>query len=126
MDVAMLRTLGEWVEIEKEAIYLPRPSGIAVDDNGRDKDFILKNGNCYYLFYNGLVMSGDANVVISVDHDSKLTDRFEIDGRIASFKWLDDGSDVAFEQSGNKITVSPGSFRYGIDLVVRVAKIETE
>ena len=126
MDTAMLSTLGEWVDLQKEALYLPRPSGIVVDDNGRGKDFILKGKDAYYLFYNGLVMSGDANVVIEVDHESKLTDRFKIDGKVISVKWLDDGRDVAFEQKDGVLTVSPGSFCYGTDLVVRVAKIVCE
>lgn len=71
-------------------------------------------------------MSGDANVVVSVDYEDKLADKFSIDSAVTSMKWLDDGSDVSFEQKDGVVTVSPGSYHYGTDLVVRVAKIETK
>ncbi len=71
-------------------------------------------------------MSGDANIVVSVDHEDKLTDRFKIEETVTSVKWLDDGSDVAFVQKDGVVTVSPGSYHYGTDLVVRIAKIETK
>lgn len=124
LDEALLRTLGEWVDIQKEAIYLPRPSGIDVDGVGREKDFILKGEDAYYLFYHGMYMSGDANVVVSDNYDNGLTDRFAFDGEVSSVKWLDDGTDVSFEQKDGTLTVYPGTYRYGVDLVVRIAKIE--
>lgn len=126
IDDAMLRTLGEWVDIQNEAIYLPRPSGIEIEGESRAKDFILKGEDAYYLFYHGLVMSGDANVVIASDRKSLIEDRFEMEKTVTSMKWLDDGTDVDFEQKDGKVIVSPGSYRYGTDLVVRIAKIETK
>ena len=71
-----------------------------------------------------LKVTGDANVVIN--SDSKPIDRFTFDKNIKSITWLDNGENVEYSVSENEITVVPNTFDYGTNLVVRVAKIETE
>ncbi len=123
IDKAMFTTLGEWIKIQEEAIYLPRPCGV---DFGEDsKDFVLKNGKSYYLFCHNLVIEGDCMVVLRED-EKKKTYTFEIDGNVKSAVWLDDGSEVEFEQQSNKINVKPKNYMFGNNLVIRIAKIETE
>ena len=119
----MLEALGEWVEIHKEAVYLPSPSGIEIEGNA--KDFLLRGDGCYYLFVHDLPMKGDANVEQN-PATNPYADKFVISEPIRSVKWLDNGADVTFVSEGNTVTVCPAHYRYGENLVVRVAKIELE
>jgi len=122
LDEAMLLTLGEWVKIYGEAIYNVRPSN--VDVIGKERDFILKGDRAYYLFCHDMTMVGDPNVAIDIS--KKYVDRFTLGKTVRSVKWLDNGENVEFSTSDGQTTVAPGSFAYGTNLVVRVAKIEVE
>lgn len=124
LDDAMLRTLGEWIDLHREALYLPEPSDITVDDNGLGEDFLLRSGRTYYLFCHGVEMRGSVNVVVRSGQDDALRDRFAMQEPIASIKWLDNGSEVSFEQRDGCVTVFPDPFPYGTDLILRIAKIE--
>ena len=121
LDKAMLETLGEWAEIYKEALYLPRPTSIEIE--GKEKNFILKGENCYYFFAFDINMSADENVErssASVDHNN----RFTFEEKIKSVKWLDSDEDVSFTQDGDKVNIVTTPEKYGEQLVVKIAKIE--
>ncbi len=122
IDRAILNIMGKWVSYYDEAIRKPEPSGIEIE--GKEDDFILKDGKNYYLFCYNLPMSADPNVtrVSGGDFDYK----FKLDEKIQSVTWMDDGKEVAFEQKDNDVTVHTDVFLYGRDLVVRVAKIVCE
>ena len=121
IDSAYFGIIGEWVARFKEALYLTRPSGIEVVNKSRD--FILKHNNCYYLFCFNLQMAGDENVALKLKEDEAYEDIFEMNEEIESVIWLDNGADVSFSQNGSFARVFTESFRYGRNLVVRVAKI---
>lgn len=123
LDYGMLSGLGEWVDIHKEALYLPRPTDIEIE--GKEKDFILKNDNTYYLFVHGIPMGGSINVVQRMEMDD-YTDRFTFDKKIKAIKWLDNEENVDFTQDGDKVTVCFDKQRYGNNIVVKVARIEVE
>ena len=119
IDRGILEIMGQWIDINKEAVYIPRPTGITIEN--KEKDFILKNGNNYYLFCNGLPMVSDEHVAIfgKADYISK----FELPEKIEDIKWLDNGEKVEFKQDDRAVTVNLVPFEYGRNLVVRVAKI---
>lgn len=121
LDRAMLLTLGEWAELHKEALYLPRPAGIEVE--GKEKDFLLRGNGCYYLFVHDIPMGGDINVTERFDMPD-YTDKFRLDEAIKSVKWLDSMTDLDFAQENGCVTVCFDSQKYGESLVVKVAKIE--
>ena len=123
LDRAMLTTLGEWVEIHKEALYLPRPA--AVEISGNPKDFLLRGDGCYYLFIHDLPMKGDPNVA-NTPAANPFADSFAFEDTVKSIKWLDNGEDIVFLQEGNRLTVSPAPQIYGESMVVKVAKIELQ
>lgn len=123
LDRAMLLTLGQWAEIYKEALYLPRPAGIDIE--GKEKDFLLRGDGCYYLFVHGLPMGGDINVSIRFESPD-YTDKFTLPEKIRSVKWIDSGKEVDFVQDGDRVTVCTSPQPYGEHLVVKVARIETE
>ncbi len=124
LDAAMLSTLGEWTELHREALYLPRPC--AVELEGESRDFLLARDKTYYLFCHGMRMRGDPNVVLSSKRNTECVDAFRIQGTVTRVTWLDDGSPVRFTQEGTLLRVEPQAFDYGSNLVVRIAKIETE
>jgi alpha-L-fucosidase len=124
LDKAMLESLGEWVEIHKEALYLPRPSGIEVE--GKEKDFILRlDDNTYYLFAHGIPMSADDNVELRLNNPESL-DKFSLGRKVKSATWLDSGEAVDRFIDGDPIVFCPKNQRYGEQLVVKIAKIITE
>lgn len=122
MDAAIYNLMGQWVAINGEAIYEPRPSGIEVEN--KPDDFILVKDGTYYLFCDKLPMSADPNVALRRAENFK--DVFKLDKKIKKITWLDNGEEVAFEQDGENVVVKTAAYRYGRQLVVRVAKIETE
>lgn len=124
IDSAYFGVVGEWVSYFNEALYLPRPSSIEVVN--KTKDFILKHNNCYYLFCFNLQMAGDENVALKLKENEVYEDIFEMDEKIESVVWLDDGAPVSFAQNGSFTRVFTEPFKYGRNLVVRVAKISVK
>ena len=120
IDAAYLELIGDWMRYFGEAVYSPRPTGIAVEN--KKNDFILRDGSTYYLFCFDLPMISDPHVAIN--GNSLYEDRFVLSDSIKSVYWMDDGSPVEFEQKDDRVTVHTVPFRYGRSLVVRVAKIE--
>ena len=122
LDAAMLELIGQWVAIHKEAIYEPSPSHIEVEN--KPDDFILVKDKDYYLFCNGLPMK--ANPDVEIQKDTSYKDIFKLDKKIKRITWLDNGVELDFEQNGEDVLVKTAPFQYGRQLVVRIAKIETE
>lgn len=120
IDVATLEIVGEWTKRFDEAIRSPRPTGIEIAQ--KPKDFILQDGDCYYLFCYDLPMCFDTNVAIHTE--TFYEDAFAFDREIQSITWMDNGEEVEFEQANGKVTVHTVPFEYGRNLVVRVAKIQ--
>lgn len=122
LDREIFELLGRWVQLNAEAIYEPRPSGIDVEN--KPEDFILQNGSIYYLFCDKLPMVSDPNVELI--RSAVYEDVFTLNKQIKSVCWLDNNEELSFEQEENQVTIHTVPYRYGNDLVVRVAKIETE
>ena len=121
LDKAMLEALGEWVKIYSEALYLPRPAGIEIEN--KDRSFLLKGEDCYYLFAFDLGVSGNPNVELSKG-DSNHNNTFIIDEKIKSVKWLDSNEDILFAQEGSRVNIITTPQLYGEHFVVRIAKVE--
>ena len=123
MDKAILGTLGSWTAISKKAMYLPRPS-VAVVEN-KQKDFILRGENAYYLFCFDLPMSADPNVERT--RENAYVDRVRLPEEVKSVTWLDDrNAKLTFTQTGDRLEIQTEPFPYGKNLVVRIAEIKTK
>ena len=122
IDAATFGIMGEWVAYFKEAVYLPRPSGIEIEN--KDTDFILSDGVNYYLFCDRLPMVADPNVSKRTAAD--YSDVFAFDKEIESVRWLDNDEELTFEQKDGKTTVTTTPYIWGRSLVVRVAKIKVK
>lgn len=122
IDAASLDVMGTWVRYYDEAIRKPLPSGIRVEK--REDDFILQDGNTYYLFCLDLPMMADPNVALH--SEGSFSDEFDLDKKIVSMQWMDNRTDVHYVQENGHVTVAAEPYAYGRDLVVRVAKIVCE
>lgn len=119
LDTELLRCMGVWTKVYGEAVYNVRPSDIEVDSESGD--YILNNGDEYYVFCHDVGMSGDGNVVIN---EPRYTDKFSFEKPIKSIKWLDSGTAVQFTQENGIVSMNTCPFAYGTNYVIRVAKIE--
>ena len=124
LDKAMLETLGEWVKITEEAVYLPRPANVKVT-SPNEKDFVLEKDGTYYLFCHDIEMSvASADVVKATKGDN--VKQIAFDKKVKSIKWLDNGEALDYTQENGEVTLYCKPYFYGTHLVVRVAKIEVE
>lgn len=122
IDACCLELMGRWVKTHDEAIRLPRPTDISVEN--RPRDFLLKEGSTYYLFCLGLPMRSDPNV--QRGGDDYFRSAFHLDAKIKSACWMDSGEPVKLTQEGSRVSFYAQPFAYGTHGVVRVAKLETE
>ena len=122
MDTQIFGVLGRWVAYFDEALHKPAPTGITVE--GKPDDFLLRDGNAYYLFCYHLPMVADPNVALQAT--AEYESRFRLPERIRSIHWMDTGEPVAFCQEGDAVSVQTVPFVYGRSLVVRVAKMTVE
>ncbi|MBR2043536.1 MAG: alpha-L-fucosidase [Clostridia bacterium] len=121
IDKGALEILGLWSKLNDEALHNPAPFKVEVQD--KPENFMLNDGNNYYLFFNDLSMKGDENVVIN--RDSNLNNIFTFHKKIKSVSWLDNGEALTFTQEGNTVNIQGKPYKYGTSYVVRIAKITT-
>lgn len=119
IDRATMEILGQWMARYHEAVYAPRPCGIAVE--GRSGDMLLKGTDAYYLFCFRLGMTADENMALR--GEQQRCDQFALPVPILKAEWMDNGEPVCFTQKDGTVCVTPAPFSYGRDLVVRVAKL---
>ena len=121
IDAEILRCIGKWVTDNAEAIYEAEPCGIEVSN---PEDFVLKNGNTYYLFRINVPMSANPDVAQSSAYNADAS--FALGGKVRSAVWLDDGSVAKYEYGDGKINILTKPFEYGRSRFIRVCKIECE
>jgi alpha-L-fucosidase len=110
LDKAMLEELGNWTAYNKEAVYLPRPTGIEI--TSKPQDFILEKDGTYYLFVHDLPMIGSPDVAMRFEHNPLR--EFKFDKKIKSVTALDDPSVVIeAEQKDGVVKITTPAFVYG-------------
>ena len=121
-EAATLRKVGEWIALHGDLIYRGKP----VQAQCQGTDFLLRDGKRYYYFAHDLTRRGDAHVVVqSGGNGPRVIDGFP--AQVKSARWLDGDEKGRFTQSRDHslVTLDCVGFDYGIDLVVRVAELET-
>ena len=113
IDRGMLEVLGQWVALNEEALRIPAPAGIPVENHG--EDFLLRNGNALYLFVRGVVTENDPNC--------HRTEEFALAETVTSACWLDSGEALPFTQENGVVSVTAIPCHYGTQLTTRVAKL---
>ena len=102
IDYCIIDMLGKWININKEALYLPKP--ININNSQR----ILKHGDTYYIFVDPF-KSNDVSL--------------KIKGKIKSIIYLDSGLPVEYEQSKTKVSIKIDKFKSGTNYLIRTIKI---
>lgn len=120
LDAELLACMGRWVNVYDRAIRTPRPADIGVE--GNPGDFVLQDGNRYYLFCHGLGMFSTPG---TTDIHPQFDLRLNLAEPVKQVRWMDNDESLAFEQADGRLTVQATPFPYGVNLVVRVAEIET-
>ncbi len=121
IDKGALEILGEWSKLNDEALHNPEPYEVSIKD--KPDNFMLKDGDTYYLFFYDLSMKSDENVAIN--RDFNVDNIFTFDKQIKSVCWLDNGEELSFTQDGENVNIQGKAYQYGTSYVVRVAKIKT-
>lgn len=110
-DRGYFEMLGEWFDTNGESVYDTVPADYKVLTS--DSDFILYSeaNGCYYLYLRG-------------ESDGEV--EFEFDKPVKTVRCLDETENTPFVQSDGKVKFKPNPYAFGIDLLIRVVKIETE
>ena len=120
MDKAILEVIGQWHALNCEALHTPMPYPVEIEN--KPHNFMLQEGDAYYLFISDLPGRETDHVVLGGDATDPCN-TFAFDTPIRSVRWLDTGEEVSYTQSGGKVTVKVEPNLYGQNFVVRVAKI---
>ena len=121
IDAEILRLIGKFVAKNSEALYDVEPSGIKVSN---PDDFILKNGNTYYVFRVNIPMSASLDVALLGDYNANIS--FDLDKKIQSAVWLDNGENACVTAENGHVTVKTTPYLYGRSYYVRVCKLVCE
>lgn len=119
VDKGILELIGQWYALNNEALHDPAPYPVEIEN--KPNNFMLKDGNNYYLFITDINVNGDFNVVIGTKNNPNNVFAFE--EKIKSVCWLDTKEPIEFTQENGKVDVKSFPLRYGQNFVVRVAKI---
>ena len=123
LDKALLTELGNWASMYKDVLYTAKPCDVQVKN--KEKDFVLRGEDGYYLFCYDLPMSADPNV-------ERITSNAYVDictfqDKVKEITWLDaPQTQLSFQQADGETTIYTQPFAYGCNLVVRVALIKTK
>ena len=120
MDKAILEVIGQWYAGNREALHTAVPCAIEVE--GKPHNFLLQDGDAYYLFVTDLPSRKRDNVILGGEDNDPLN-TFALDKAVKSACWLDLEEPVDYVQQDGKVTVTVKPNAYGQNFVVRVAKI---
>ena len=113
IDRGMLEILGTWVNLNEEALRLPAPTGIPVED--LEKDFLLRHEKTLYLFVHDVPG-------FNVPTGGRV-ERFALGEAVLSACWLDNGESLPFTQEAGTVSVTAVPMPYGTSFPVRIMKI---
>ena len=85
-----------------------------------EPDFVLSNYNDYYFLHN-IPMEIDPNVSIFKNEKQKIF--LDNNKKVQKAIWLDTHEEIKIEFEDCKPYITKDTFKYGNDLIVRVAKI---
>lgn len=120
MDKAILEVLGQWHELNCEALHKARPCPIEIQ--GKPHNFMLQDNDNYYLFITDVPGRQTDHVVVGGESKDPMN-TFAFDKAIKSAHWLDTGASVRYTQAEGLVTVEVEPRKYSESFVIRVAKL---
>jgi len=126
-ETALLRRVGQWIELAGHVIYAGKPIP-GVKCNGRD--FLLEADGKYYYFAFNQSQTGDAHVTVG-GGGTNLRALSGLPKEIKQVRWIDNQEELTFTQNGAGVgtralaALDCTGYPYGTNLVVRIAEIDT-
>lgn len=118
---AALRRVGDWVKAAGQVVYQGKPHATA---KYTGDDFILQTEDAAYYFAFNLSRGGDSHVTVggNANSDRKIRDYAN---KVQDIRWLDNDESLQFKQNQDTdlLTFNATGYSYGIDMVVRIARI---
>jgi alpha-L-fucosidase len=123
METATLKTVGRWTNMFEEALYKTRPCSAEAEG----EDFILKgkDGNYYWFVYN-LSTRGHQDVTVKGKRGPGKRSATGFMPSVKSVQWLDTGESLKFEQAGDQLKINFSGYAYGVNWIIRVARLTVE
>lgn len=122
-EKAALARVGDWIAMNGGGdgpLYEGRPTSIVGE--GRDRALALDDD--LYLFVFDLTATANSQVGVKARGEGPRP--FEgVEAKIRRATWTDNGQEVAFEQTGDRLVLETTKYPYGTNTVVRVARLET-
>ena len=120
-EAALLRRVGEWMEIIGDVVYQGKPiPGVQC----AGKDFVLEQDGRVFYFAHDLSEVGDAHVTTSgAGSGPGPRALLGLPRAVASARWIDNGEQIGVTQNGPLAAVNCTGYGYGTNLVVRVAEL---
>ena len=121
IDRGIFDIIGRWTKIYGESLYNVRPAeGVTASGDS----FVLKSDRQgeYFLFVPGLAVLGSGNVMFAAEHTVPVDVR-GFAGCVREIEWLDSGEKLHFTQDGENLKIDATQYEYGVNHVVRVARI---
>ena len=121
MDYQYLVAISKWMSQYGESIHgFKSNNGVEASTKN---DFVLFNDKNAYIFIFDLKNVGNKNVVLGGEGvNPRSFTGFK--QRIKSISWMDNQEKLDFLQNKDMLTINATGFPYGINYVVRVAKVE--
>ncbi len=118
----LMKLIGKWVSVYKEALYDVKPYPVV----SSNENFILKGDNGkLYLFCMNPSRIGDINVLVGGKSVSLCAFK-NVKDKVKSIKWIDNGEFLRFTQTDDMLSVDFSDLKYGLSYCVRVAVAEIE
>ena len=118
IDRAIIDLLGQWINVNSEALYEPRPYMSNYDDG----IFALQRDNLIYVFFLKVPTKIDPSA--NEFRAGRATFRFPMSCLVKSAKWIDNNEPIEVRRDENGYFIQPTTFSYGTNLIVRVAACE--
>jgi len=92
---------------------------------GQGDDFALQCGGHTYLFVHNLAIAGHGNVTVGFGGTGPRAFT-GVTGAVSSVRWLDNDEELRFTHDGDSglLCVDATGYPYGVNTVVRVARID--
>lgn len=120
MTEALLETIGQWTAMAKESLYDGKPCELVCN---HEKDFVLMKDDAAYVYVHDLAMLGPKDVVAAYQNTDENHSIQGLKRKVKSIRWIDNDEELLFSQHDDVLNYRAVGFKYGSQMIVRIAKI---
>lgn len=119
---ALFDLVGRWVALhggDQNPVYKGRPSKI----KGAEDDFGFALEDATYLFNFEITATADPRASGTAPRGPGPRQFTGIKQKVTKAVWMDTGEELKFEQTGETVTIQTTGYPYGMNTVVRIARL---